>query len=136
MAELNQELEAALLAHDPVRASRTDARFHQVFIERAENPELADLIAQLKLKLRRLEVLHFEVSVVAFESVREHAELLAALEKAEDPEPARRLLRRNWQGSLARLLQAMASRTEGSAGGAEAAASATSQTPQTTEVAQ
>jgi len=136
MAELNRELEAALASRDPVLASRTDARFHQVFIERSENPELIDLIAHLKLKLRRLEVLHFEVYLVASESIREHAEFIAALENGTDPEPGRRLLRRNWQGSLARLRQAMASQTERSVNGAETLARTIPQALQTTEVAE
>lgn len=136
MAELNRELEAALAAREPVLASRTDARFHQVVIQRSENPELIDLIAQLKLKLRRLEVLHFEVFLVASESVREHAEFMAALAGGRDPGPAQRLLRQNWEGSLARLRQAMASRAEGLAAEPEPPEQPTSPSLLTTEVAE
>jgi DNA-binding GntR family transcriptional regulator len=112
MAEANRDLSAALAAHEPVRASRADARLHQVVIDKSGNAQLADILASLKMKLRRLEVFHFEVYVVAAESVREHAEFMAALERGRDLESAQRLLRLNWQGSLPRLRQAMASRPE------------------------
>jgi len=117
MVEINRDLDAALAAREPVRASRTDARFHQVIIDKSGNPELIDVLANLKIKLRRLEVLHFEVYRVASESVREHAEFVAALDGGRDLELAQRLLRRNWQGSLARLRQAMMSGSEGPAAG-------------------
>jgi len=108
LSELNRELEAALVAREPVRASRADASFHQIIIEAARNPELIEILAHLKLKLRRLEVLHFEVSIVAADSVREHADLVAALESGRGLGTAQALLRRNWQGSLSRLRQAVA----------------------------
>jgi DNA-binding GntR family transcriptional regulator len=111
--EANRDLEAALVAKDPVRASRADARFHQIIIDASDNPELISILANLKIKLRRLEVRHFEVSLVASESMREHAELLTALRGLPGVEAAQRLIRANWESSLARLRQTMTARANG-----------------------
>jgi DNA-binding GntR family transcriptional regulator len=121
LAEVNRELEAALAAKDPVRASQADARFHQIIIDASGNPELIGILANLKIKLRRLEVLHFEVSLVASESVHEHAELLTALGEGQGLEAAQRLIRKNWQSSLTRLLQTMTAKTNGQPAGSEQA---------------
>jgi DNA-binding GntR family transcriptional regulator len=117
LGEANRDLEAALAAKDPVRASRADARFHQIIIDASGNPELITILANLKIKLRRLEVRHFEVSLVASESMREHADLLRALRDGQGLETAQRLIRRNWQSSLARLLQTMTAKTNGQSAG-------------------
>ena len=121
MAEANRELEMALAAKDPVQASRSDARFHQILIDSSGNPELIGILADLKIKLRRLEVLHFEVSVVASESVHEHAELLTALGEQRGLAEAQRLIRLNWEGSLARLRQTMTTKQEAQPTGLELA---------------
>lgn len=113
LAQANRELGAALVAKDPVRASQADARFHQVLIDASENPELIAVLANLKITLRRLEVLHFEASIVASESVHEHADLLETLREGRGLSLAQRLIRKNWQGSLARLLQTMTAKTNG-----------------------
>jgi DNA-binding GntR family transcriptional regulator len=119
MVEANRELETALAAKEPVRASRADARFHQIIIDTSDNPELIGILAHLKIKLRRLEVLHFEVSLVASESVHEHAELLAALGGGRGLEVVQRLIRSNWQSSLSRLRYAMTAKAESPSVGPE-----------------
>jgi DNA-binding GntR family transcriptional regulator len=127
MAEANRELEAALAAKDPVRASRADARFHQILIDSSGNPELVGILADLKIKLRRLEVRHFEISLVASESVHEHAELLAALRGRRELAEAQRLIRLNWEGSLTRLRQTMSTKPDVQIEGSEQADWATIQ---------
>jgi DNA-binding GntR family transcriptional regulator len=112
LAEANRELEAALAAKDPVQASRADARFHQILIDCSGNPELVGILADLKIKLRRLEVRHFEVSLVASESVHEHAALLTALAGGQNLAEAQRLIRLNWESSLTRLRQTMATKPD------------------------
>ena len=102
MKRANAELAEALKSRDPVSASRADARFHGVFIQASRNPYLIDILEDLKIKHRRLEVIYFEGTSCASDSVREHQKVLEALE-AKDAEQAMARIRNNWTSSLARL---------------------------------
>jgi DNA-binding GntR family transcriptional regulator len=107
MAAANERLRSAIDGGDAVAASRADAAFHDVYIAAAGNPELAAIVARLKLKLRRLEIAYFGGSSAAVVSVREHARLLEALRR-RDGAAAGDLVRLNWQQSLERVLAAQA----------------------------
>ncbi|MEJ2492600.1 MAG: GntR family transcriptional regulator [Desulfuromonadales bacterium] len=62
MEMANDSLEHALSTNDPVRASRADAQFHDVFIEATDNPFLITILQDLKIRYRRVEVTYFEGS--------------------------------------------------------------------------
>ena len=102
MRRANADLSEALRSRDPVKASKADARFHEVFIHASRNPHLIDILADLKIKHRRLEVIYFEGTACASDSVREHRKVLDALESG-DASLARACIRTNWTSSLARL---------------------------------
>ena len=102
MEAANQELEKALASNEPVRASLIDAQFHDVFIERTDNPFLVTIIQDLKIRYRRFEVTYFEGSSLATDSTEEHRQILAAL-RAGDAPRARSTILKNWQNSLRRL---------------------------------
>jgi DNA-binding GntR family transcriptional regulator len=87
-----------------VEASKADRDFHQVFLDRSDNPELVHIVDDLKAKLRRLEVAYFEGCMVADRSVREHEQIIEAL-TAGDVEAASDAVEINWRGSLARFLK-------------------------------
>ena len=61
-----------------------------------------DILYDLKIKHRRLEVFYFGGCACAEASVAEHRQILAALE-TQDLENAVDLIRANWQTSLERL---------------------------------
>ncbi len=103
MAAANARLRDAIDHGQPLEASRADGDFHDVYIEAADNPELARIVASLKVKLRRLEAAYFGGSLTASRSVEEHDELLAAL-RAGEFERAADAVRDNWQRSFERIL--------------------------------
>ena len=102
MQQANDDLEAALVSGEPVKASRADARFHDVFIRQSRNPYLIDILGDLKIKHRRLEVIYFEGTTCASDSVGEHQRVIEAL-AAGDAQRAAEGIRDNWISSLARL---------------------------------
>lgn len=103
METANQELSEALAGQDPVQASLADIRFHDVFIERSGNYHLINILRDLKIKYRRVEVTYFEGYACARYSLDEHYRILDAL-RVRDLDLARSLVRANWQSSLARLM--------------------------------
>ena len=102
MKQTNLALEKALGEADPVKASRADIQFHDVFIERAGNPHIVTILKDLKIKCRRVEVTYFEGSACSKYSVDEHNCILDALESGEAA-LARSTIQANWQNSLNRL---------------------------------
>jgi DNA-binding GntR family transcriptional regulator len=102
MKHANADLARALDNHEPVNASKADARFHDVFIQASKNPYLIDILEDLKIKHRRLEVIYFEGTMCASDSVREHQKVLDALESNAANE-AKAYIQNNWISSLARL---------------------------------
>jgi len=102
MEQANKELSQALKKEKPVEASQADYRFHDVFIKSSGNVHLTDILQDLKIKSRRIEVTYFEGCACAKHSVDEHCRILDALCKS-DTALAQSLLRTNWQSSLKRL---------------------------------
>ena len=99
MRAANAELAAALAAGNAAAATLADEAAHGAFIARCGNDELQAMLADLKAKVRRLECA-FWGWADRTPSVRDHEELIAALE-ARDGETAERVLARNWDRGLA-----------------------------------
>lgn len=102
MEKANISLKEALEKGDPVGASLADAHFHAVYIARAGNHFLNNILKDLKIRSRRIEVAYFGGSSLAQESVAEHRLMLEALEEG-DLERVQQMIRSNWQSSLKRL---------------------------------
>ena len=102
MTAINRALDQALDTADPVAASRADAQFHDVYIERSHNPFLINILQDLKIRYRRVEVTYFAGSACAKDSVREHKRILEAL-KSGDLIQVQSMIRSNWKSSLSRL---------------------------------
>jgi DNA-binding GntR family transcriptional regulator len=102
MAAANRQLAKALAAGDPIGASRADARFHDVYIEATGNPFLINILQDLKIRYRRVEVTYFEGSSLATDSVVEHRQILESL-RSGDIMRTQSMVRHNWQSSLSRL---------------------------------
>lgn len=103
MEAANIRLARALHDGDPVAASDADRDFHRVVIDAAGNAELANILHDLKLKLRRLEIAYFGGHLVAEASVAEHEAVLDLLRSGEF-ERAAKALEANWRDSLERAL--------------------------------
>ncbi|HEV8190006.1 MAG TPA: GntR family transcriptional regulator [Ktedonobacterales bacterium] len=98
MTAANTRLNDALQQGDPSAAMAADQELHNGFIAHCGNEQLIALLRDLRYKVRRIERA-FWSSADRMPSVRDHAELIAAL-RANDLDAAQRILARNWQHSL------------------------------------
>jgi DNA-binding GntR family transcriptional regulator len=103
MEAANDRLRRALENGEGVEASEQDRVFHNVFVEKSGNPELANVLQDLKTKLRRVEITYFGGGVFAAESVEEHERILDAL-KSADYQAAAEAVASNWKQGLRRML--------------------------------
>jgi DNA-binding GntR family transcriptional regulator len=104
MTDANRAMQSAAEQQDPTLAVLADERLHAVWINRAGNEELCLLLGQLKMKVRRAELAYFDAASRAHDSFREHAAIVKALKRRSLPK-ARSAVRRNWRGSLERLIR-------------------------------
>jgi DNA-binding GntR family transcriptional regulator len=105
LEDANRAMRKAARQHEPIRAVLADEDFHERIIRRADNGELVLLLRQLKARLRRIELAHFDSTTRVDASFREHAAIIKALRERSLPR-ACAALRLNWAGSLARLRKA------------------------------
>jgi DNA-binding GntR family transcriptional regulator len=97
----NARLSEAISRHDANAALEADNAFHAVWIERSNSRELARVLGEVKAKLRRLELAHFD-SKDATESVKEHEAILEFLRSGQ-PKQAQRAIESNWEGATDRF---------------------------------
>jgi DNA-binding GntR family transcriptional regulator len=102
MREANARLRRALARHAATDASQADYDFHDVLVAASGNEELINVVRELKVRLRRLEVAYFTGTVVGQRSADEHDEILLALQSQQDARAAE-LVAAHWKASLARL---------------------------------
>ncbi|WP_300458708.1 GntR family transcriptional regulator [Desulfobacula sp.] len=102
MEQANAVLKSALENNDPVAASKADAAFHDVYIERSQNNHLIKILQDLKVRYRRFEVFYFEGTAHAKNSLEDHKTIIATL-KAGNSDLAIKTIHSNWQNSLERL---------------------------------
>ncbi len=101
MENANRELALAIKSSDPVKASSADTAFHEIFILKSGNKYLIDILRDLKIKHRRLEVIYFGGCACALDSVYEHEKIIEAI-KIRDEKLAGELIKLNWINSLKR----------------------------------
>jgi len=97
----NKTLASTITLNQPVKASQADYHFHEILIEKSNNPYLIDILEDLKLKFRRLEVYYFGGCITASDSVHEHEQLVGAL-RERNSESAQKLIKLNWDNSMKR----------------------------------
>lgn len=102
MEAVNKVLQKAVEEDDPVKASWADVEFHRVYIAKTENCHLINILQDLKIKFRRVEITYFGGCTSAKDSFEEHKRILKAL-KSRDLIEVQSLIRKNWQNSLNRL---------------------------------
>ena len=102
MAAANDAMRASIERKKATSALSADEAFHGIWMSRAQNSELWVLVAQLKAKMRRVELAYWDRAAQTEQSVREHAAILRALRKGSRRE-AIAALKRNWEGSMRRL---------------------------------
>lgn len=102
MAAANEAMRRSIARRKAASALRADESFHGVWMARAQNSELWVLVAQIKTKLRRVELAYWDRAAQTEQSVREHAAIIKALRKGSRRE-ALAALKKNWEGSMRRL---------------------------------
>jgi DNA-binding GntR family transcriptional regulator len=98
----NEALNDAFKSNDPIAASKADSEFHGIFIRRSDNDILIDMLEQLKIRYRRLEVNYFEGTAYWDSSIKEHTAIVSAL-RSQDLSRADSLIHSNWKRSLERF---------------------------------
>ena len=98
----NQRLASAIQLSQPVNASQADYRFHEILVEKSNNPYLINILKDLKVEFRRLEVYYFSGCISASDSAHEHEQLLGAL-RERNLESALKFIRMNWNNSMERI---------------------------------
>ncbi|HWY68363.1 MAG TPA: GntR family transcriptional regulator [Terriglobales bacterium] len=102
MAAANDAMQRSIERRKAASALQADETFHGVWMARAQNSELWVLVAQLKTKLRRVELAYWDRAAQTEQSIREHTAILKALKKGLRRE-AITALKQNWEGSMRRL---------------------------------
>lgn len=96
LKRINDEFLKAYEEKEPTRLRELDGRFHEVFLELADNRFLTDEAELLLPHVLRVENLHYKYFADRVESANEHAEIIKALERG-DVAGAREWMRRNWE---------------------------------------
>ena len=102
MAAANEVMRRSIERKRAASALQADESFHGVWMARARNSELWVLVAQLKIKLRRVELAYWDRAAQTEQSIREHAAIVKALRKNQR-RAAIAALKQNWEGSMRRL---------------------------------
>ncbi|HEX7066537.1 MAG TPA: GntR family transcriptional regulator, partial [Bacillales bacterium] len=95
---LNEMFKQTTEQEDQLASLQADNEFHNYMINRANNPELAKILQNLKVKIQRIEIHYFRYAAKD-ESYLEHGQILEAL-KNKDLNKAKQLIQANWQNSL------------------------------------
>lgn len=90
----NDAVIAALRAGDAVTAHAADERFHQVFLDRCENPDVVAMLGHLAPRLRRFERLA-DRAVPGRRSVAQHHAIVLRASSGQ-AQPAASAVRENW----------------------------------------
>lgn len=125
---INEELRAVLERGDIQAAIGINGRFHHYIAERSGNERLSQLLDDLLSQLTGLEVWYYSSRSRAEQSVREHAELIEALER-NDLETAIDLFEENMRGTATVFAEVALERPSGdgaSGGNADSGSAASS----------
>jgi DNA-binding GntR family transcriptional regulator len=96
MRRVNQKFQKAIDSKKSLEAAQADVAFHQVFIERCDNPELIRILSELKLKYERLEIAYFGDASLGKHSPKQHLQIVKWLEQGNLKE-ALKALNDNWK---------------------------------------
>ncbi|WP_313237249.1 GntR family transcriptional regulator [Sporosarcina ureae] len=104
MEELNNHFIDKLQSGNKVAAFQIDNEFHQKLVSMSNNPELINLLINLKIKVQRLEVHYFGQVSNGEKSIDEHKAIIEAL-KNKDQKKILDAIEANWKNSLARIIE-------------------------------
>lgn len=102
MIAANERFLQKMTARDRLSALDADNDFHSVYVKLSQNRELDKIIAEIKNKLKRLDLYYFEKIKDAALSYEEHGQIIEAL-KQKDLFLAVRAVETNWKNSFSRF---------------------------------
>jgi DNA-binding GntR family transcriptional regulator len=102
MIAANERFLQKMKARDRLSALDADNDFHSVYVKLSQNRELDKIIAEIKNKLKRLDLYYFEKIKDAALSYEEHGQIIEAL-KQKDLFLAVRAVETNWKNSFSRF---------------------------------
>lgn len=92
---INTALTQAIATHAHQRATELDAQFHALIVRASKNAEIEKLLANLRPRIKRIELAHFGDQRMAPQSIQEHKTIIAAL-RAGDTQAAMQAIKQNW----------------------------------------
>lgn len=102
MGEANERFLQKMRARDRLGALTADYDFHAIYIALSQNTELEKIIAEVKQKLKRLDLYYFDKIKDAALSYEEHKKIIQAL-KNKDLFTALNAVESNWKNSFSRF---------------------------------
>lgn len=118
MRHTNESMQEAISRKDAAAALAADEAFHDIWNARSDNAELFVMIAQLKARMRRVEIAYWDQSTRTRHSFREHQTILRAL-RQRSKRGALSALKQHWEGCMVRLRQMSSKSQVTSAAGAK-----------------
>jgi DNA-binding GntR family transcriptional regulator len=97
-----EHLRRAIAARDHHAAHDADTAFHALILDATRNAQLIQIVADLKTKLRRLEIVELSGNLRSQASIDEHEAIVAALRRG-DVEVALHELDLNWRHGFDRF---------------------------------
>lgn len=82
--KINAELSEAMRRRDVRASMELNNQFHALLCERSDNRRLSELLDDVRSQLTRLEMWYYSGSERTERSIRQHDELLCAIENGED----------------------------------------------------
>lgn len=96
---LNEHFKKEMELGNILEAFQADNEFHDKIVQSANNDELSNILANLRVRIRRMEKYFFSNSE---ESYNEHQQIIYAL-KDNDPQLVKEAIEVNWDNSLIRI---------------------------------
>ena len=102
MIDANERFLLKMKSRSRLAALDADYQFHSVYVKLSQNKELENIIAEVKNKLKRLDLYYFDKIKNAARSYEEHQQIIEALQK-KDLSLALTAVENNWKNSFSRF---------------------------------
>lgn len=102
MEIVNQEMYLSIQKGEYFAAVKKDTEFHALFISLSSNSELKKMLANLKQKLKRIELFYYDKAKGVHLSFSEHKKIIAAF-KQNDMNLTLDSVEQNWRNGMERI---------------------------------
>ena len=102
LESVNENFKTELDEGKKAEAFQSDMKFHETIIKLSNNDELINILSNLKLKIKRMEIYYFKKHSDSLQSYYEHREIIENL-KIKDIFSIIESIQKNWKNSLSRI---------------------------------